>query len=291
MPLPNLISFSGYATAGKDSAADTLVEHHAYHKTYMSKPLEKALLTLDPIIQVSPTKRYTEIHAEMGYDESKKLIEVRRLLQFLGTEIGRNMFGEDAWLDLVFEEIFALDGRVALTGVRYKNEMDRVRAEGGVTVWVHRPGIVAVNNHSSDNTLKPEHCDVQIANNGTLEDLYLNLVLALHQNSNPWNFNQHAYLVQDVKSTDELFSEASAALWRAANPTIGQVISSEITEKGLEVEYTLDCDFGNPPEHFWSSDGYTYTCKTHGSSVTVKTEGTPEKCSKGGGADGSADSA
>ncbi len=40
MSLPRLISFSGYAFAGKDTAADMLVENNGYVKTYMSKPPE-----------------------------------------------------------------------------------------------------------------------------------------------------------------------------------------------------------------------------------------------------------
>ncbi len=45
MTLPSLISFSGYATVGKDAAADLLVSRASFVKTYMSKPLEQALDT------------------------------------------------------------------------------------------------------------------------------------------------------------------------------------------------------------------------------------------------------
>lgn len=176
-----LISFSGYATAGKDAAADSLVQLLGFVKTYMSKPLEQALLTLDPwvpsehsSIDHSDWMRYSELHALVGYDESKKNPEVRRLLQSLGTEIGRNMFGEDTWLDLAFKEIAELreDGlSVCLTGVRYFNELTRVREADGISVWVDRPGVEAVNTHSSEHTLSAADCDFVVVNGGDLGEL------------------------------------------------------------------------------------------------------------------------
>lgn len=170
-----LVSFSGYATAGKDAAADALVKNQGFVKTFMSKPLMNALLTLDPWIKFAgDTERYSDLHERVGYDESKNNPEVRRLLQTLGTEIGRNMFYEDAWLDLVFKEIAKLhdDGKdVCLTGVRYPNELDRVRSAGGITIWIDRPGIEAVNTHSSEHTLAPWDCDIVVINSGTLDEL------------------------------------------------------------------------------------------------------------------------
>lgn len=176
MTLPRLISFSGYATAGKDAAADQFVKNDGYVKTYMSKPLEKALLTLDPWIDFGGMDHmhYSQLHAHVGYDESKKNPEVRRLLQKLGTEVGREMFDPDVWIDLVFEEIsyLMLDNPVVLTGVRYPNELHAVHSRGGFAVWVDRPGVGPVNTHSSDNTIGPEDCDVRVVNDGSLEDLY-----------------------------------------------------------------------------------------------------------------------
>ena len=167
-----LIGIGGYATAGKDALADGLEEHGAY-RTYMSKPLEKALLTLNPWIPVGrkqwkkgtcpfrwtmPGKvmRYQELHALVGYDNSKNNHEVRRLLQTLGTEVGRAMFGEHVWIDLACKEVDEQlqSGRdVAITGIRFDSEIKAIRDRGGLAVWVNRPGIGPVNQHSSDNSL------------------------------------------------------------------------------------------------------------------------------------------
>lgn len=244
MNMPRLVSFSGYATCGKDAAADLLVANDGYVKTYMSKPLEKALLMLDPIIFDGYwgrlPERYSIIHETIGYDESKKIPEVRRMLQMLGTEIGRNMFGENAWVDLAFDDIIRLsknDQNVVITGVRYPNEIEMINSFGSgwhiASVWINRPGVEPVNSHSSDNTLTPEDCDYVVENDGTLEDLYVNVMAALNAES-----------------------------WLDKMKPIGQIITIDAGEAGLEVEYELyPC--------VYDQQGYVYICTTHNEVVRI----------------------
>lgn len=214
-----LLGIGGYAESGKDALADILVAEFEWSKTYMSRPLEEALLTLNPMIPVeflTPIEMsqgagggaghlgnsgfqmkgggshgqgrisaagsatyvhymaYRQYHAVAGYTGSKKNAEVRRLLQVLGTEIGRNMFGEDSWVKLAEATITAgLDRgcNVCITGIRYANELEMIHRHKGVTVWMDRGG-EPVNDHSSDNTLSPNDFDVVVHNTGTLKDLH-----------------------------------------------------------------------------------------------------------------------
>lgn len=190
MTLPRLISFSGYATAGKDAAADQFVKNDGYVKTYMSKPLEQALLTLDPLIDLAKPGaipmpvRYSAFHAAVGYDKTKEHYEVRRLLQTLGTEIGREMFDPGVWVMLAEKEIdwyAELGQSVCITGVRFPNELRMIHERRGFAVWVSRPGVNPVNSHSSDNTISPEDCDLVVINDGTLDDLYKEVRMQLRQ--------------------------------------------------------------------------------------------------------------
>lgn len=196
MSIPFLIGLGGYAECGKDAVADLLVEHgNSWFKTYMSKPLEQALLKLDPVVFIQDNLwsdwfdwedspyygghlekycRYSDLHELVGYEKSKKVNEVRRLLQVLGTEIGRKMFGEDVWVNKAFGEVdgaLQADERVVITGIRYRNELAALSGRGGLAVWVARPGYGPVNAHSSDNTLGPEDFDLTVDNDGSLEDL------------------------------------------------------------------------------------------------------------------------
>lgn len=182
-----VIGLGGYATSGKDTVADFLVSDHGFVKTYMSKYLEQALLLLKPLVYIedniwnSPALhndefiRYSVLHRAVGYNESKMLPEVRRLLQVLGTEIGRNMFGDNYWINLIKNEIlqaFSENKSVVVSGIRYPNELFMIRDYlGGQVWWIERPGVDPVNTHSSDNSLDKDNFQHVLLNNGTLEDL------------------------------------------------------------------------------------------------------------------------
>lgn len=145
-----VIGIGGKLRAGKDTVADYLVAHYGFGKTYMSEPLQAALYTLDPWI-VSPVplsvpaeksvQRYRELADDIGYTEAKKIPEVRRLLQVLGTEVGREQLGQDTWVNAARKKIEELreHGPVVLTGVRYPNEAEMIQELGGILVWVERP--------------------------------------------------------------------------------------------------------------------------------------------------------
>jgi hypothetical protein len=64
------------------------------------------------------------------------------------------------------------------TSDRFSNETESVKARGGVTVYVNRPGYAGRNDgrtvgHASENVSKEfiDGFDFQISNEGTLEDL------------------------------------------------------------------------------------------------------------------------
>lgn len=193
----NIIGIGGYATSGKDAVADFLVATGRYEKTYMSEPLERALLLLDPMVPKTmfdegriydsgrgslngkkydhgAYERYSVLHARVGYEKSKKNKEVRRLLQMLGTEVGRDLIGKDTWVKIMTDtvtDIIERGNKAVVTGVRYENEMQAIRSMGGRCLWVERPGTGPINIHTSDNTLTAAAFDEVIVNSGTLEDL------------------------------------------------------------------------------------------------------------------------
>ncbi len=171
-----LLALGGYAEAGKDSVADYLVEKQGWTKEYFSSPLEQVLLTINPYIITNGImyERFTDLYNRAGYTGSKKHPEVRRLLQVIGTEVGRNIFGENVWVNLLDRKVAPLleEGQhVVVTGVRFENELAWVKAWGGVSAWVDRGG-VPVNGHPSDNTISAVDFDYTIQNRGSLYDLY-----------------------------------------------------------------------------------------------------------------------
>lgn len=179
---PHLIGLGGRLASGKDEVADELVRNHGYVKVGMSDVLHQAMLALDPIVSPSSStsglvqvRRYSEWVDAVGYVEAKKNYEVRRLLQNLGTEVGRNMLGRDVWVNAMENQLELLreQGKdVILTGVRYPNEVEMVAALGGRLIWVDRPGFEGSGTHASENSVSAEDFAETLDNDGSLEDLY-----------------------------------------------------------------------------------------------------------------------
>ena len=190
-----LIGLSGPARCGKDSIANVLITHHGYRRVAFADKLREGLYALNPWVSpkyvVDPKKprerefeikdafeafpvgrwELREVVDRVGWEMAKELPEVRGLLQRLGTEVGRMLWGEDAWIVAAFPQGVDWRENVVVTDVRFDNEAQFVRGSGGVIVHVSRPGVGPVNGHVSDAGIRREYYDYEVENDGTLGDL------------------------------------------------------------------------------------------------------------------------
>lgn len=168
VPRIEVLGLAGYARSGKDTVAQELL-NHGYMPMSFAGPIKKAMLTLNPL--VDEDKTYKDIVDDMGLEAAKgEYPEVRRLLQVFGTEVGRNMFSEDFWVEQALQSI--PDGfKVVFTDVRYPNEANMIKEFGGQVWWVQREGVGPLNDHPSENSLEGYPFEFHIANNGTIEEL------------------------------------------------------------------------------------------------------------------------
>lgn len=220
---PIIVGFGGYYECGKDAAGDHLVKEHEFEKHFFSAPLHEWLLVQNPWIKLDRDVwslegwkseagsfvKYDWLDHHIGYVAMKEIREVRDLLQATGTGAGRRLIHEDVWAnrmevlirkrlaEMERSERVAVDGsrrpvprRIAITGVRYPNEMQAIRNLGGTVVWVERPSATAAHLkrveedservtqglkplvHESDLMLTADDFDEIIQNDGTLADLY-----------------------------------------------------------------------------------------------------------------------
>lgn len=206
MTMP-IIGVGGLKTSGKDAFASVLEKHYGYHRRGMSDVLDEMLKATNPYIRVLPSEphyghfeaervdrgaefiRYRDLRRRVSYDESKRVQDVRRLLQTIGTEAGRTIIGEDVWTFGAKSSAGAIAKRlqnegtpVVITGIRYPNELAMIRRLSGIALWIDRPSVTEAHLaaveakdptalHSSENTLTAEDFQAVIYNRGTLEDL------------------------------------------------------------------------------------------------------------------------
>lgn len=156
-----IIGFCGLAKSGKDTAGAFAVQM-GYKRFAFGDKLKEALIALNPAIGLKggqPVYLKALVN-QVGMEEAKHHAEVRKLLQRMGTEVGRETIHPDTWITAVARAIeeyeistrqtFERDGekfgtqeqcKVAITDVRFPNEADWVRNSGGIVAQIIRPGI------------------------------------------------------------------------------------------------------------------------------------------------------
>lgn len=187
-----IIGLSGYSGSGKDTAADVLVEQCGFVKVAFADKLRSALYTLNPIVVADQEhhgmlpvnysgpvyRRLSSIIDEYGWDGYKKSPfsnEIRKLIQTFGTDIGRDMIGENVWVNATLESL-PESGDIVITDIRFENEMNAVLSMPNSTVWrVVRPGSGPVNNHVSETSLDTKHFEVVLYNDGDIEEFRNNV--------------------------------------------------------------------------------------------------------------------
>jgi hypothetical protein len=179
--LPQFVGLHGYAGVGKDTVAEILAEY-GYNRVAFADILREALYVLNPVILFHPygeDQRVQDLVDRHGWDKAKRdYEEIRRMLQVLGTEVGREMISQDVWVNAAFKKLDA-DKKYVFTDVRFENEHHAIDSRLGLLIKVSRPGVGPVNDHKSDKGLPDQWFDAQIVNDGTVKDLHTKVVRIL----------------------------------------------------------------------------------------------------------------
>jgi hypothetical protein len=175
-----IIGIVGYARSGKDTVAEYLVKEYGFTRRAFADPMREALIRLNPRINVGEMVGVylQDAVANLGWDALKEFSEdARRLMQRMGTEVGRQMFGEDVWVNKAMQDA-DLEENIVFSDVRYENEAEAIIRAGGRLWKITRPGLGPVNEHPSDSALDsaPESLfDLVILNDSTKEELFSEL--------------------------------------------------------------------------------------------------------------------
>lgn len=188
-----IVGLSGYARSGKDEAAKVLVEEFGFTRVAFADKLREVLYQLNPILDArqvvygttgwneTPTvvTQYTllqNVIDAVGWDNYKSGPhgpEIRRLLQRLGTEAGRQTLWDSIWVDAAFANATE-DSRIVVTDCRFPNEAEAIKSRGGVIWRIERRGVgPAVGTdgtvHPSETSLDDWKFDDIIYNTGPLD--------------------------------------------------------------------------------------------------------------------------
>lgn len=168
-----LIGISGKIGAGKDTVAEMIINH----------PIVAGNCTVirfaDRLKEV--VALLTGTSREANYSRSGKQLVPEAFAPFslgiLQQKVGmalRESLDEDIWVMALDVEVKKCKHLVIIPDVRFVNEFDYVRRNGGIVVRVNRDNRPVDNRdaqHISETALDNADFDVVIDNNGTLDDL------------------------------------------------------------------------------------------------------------------------
>lgn len=163
-----IVGITGLAGSGKDSALKFMqicpVLSDLYRQIAFAEPL-KEIARIVGFTSNQLTDRTLKEATDSFWG-----ISPRQFLQMCGTEMFRNVWRQDCWVEMARLKIrnmrnFEHDNRmVFITDVRFPNEAQMIKDEGGVIVKILRPSVDIGSTHASEAQIKDIAADLIIEN-------------------------------------------------------------------------------------------------------------------------------
>jgi hypothetical protein len=198
-----IIGICGLIGAGKDTAADYLVNFHEFRRDSFANTLKDAVAAVfgwDRELLEGRTKEAREWREQVDPWWSNRLsmptLTPRWILQNWGTEVCRNAFHTDIWIASLENKLRRSSNNTVISDCRFYNEVAAIKNQGGRVIWIQRGitphwyNIAAQANrgdtaalrwleqqgiHASEYSWAGTQFDHIVENNGTVASLYSQL--------------------------------------------------------------------------------------------------------------------
>ncbi len=193
-----IIGICGLIGAGKDTAADYLVNFHGFRRDSFASSLKDATAAVfgwDRELLEGRTKHAREWREQIDSWWSQRLnmpdLTPRLVLQLWGTEVCRQGFHDDVWIASLENRLRKQQDNIVISDCRFPNEITAIRNAGGRVIRIVRgpdpewfvtaryypekmklawPDI-----HASEYSWATTNFDSVIENNGSIDELYAQL--------------------------------------------------------------------------------------------------------------------
>jgi hypothetical protein len=193
-----IIGICGLIGAGKDTAADYLVNFHEFRRDSFAATLKDAVASVfgwDRELLEGRTKTAREWREQIDSWWAARLnipnLTPRLMLQLWGTEVCRRGFHDEIWIASVENKIRQSKDNIVISDCRFPNEIASIRRAGGRVIRITRgqnpdwfavarrnPELMPIQYpevHASEYSWAATDFDFVIDNNGSIEDLYAQL--------------------------------------------------------------------------------------------------------------------
>ena len=218
-----IIGICGLIGAGKDTAADYLVNLHHFRRESFANTLKDAVAQVfgwDRTMLEGRTKQSREWreHVDQWWANRLNIPELtpRWVLQQWGTNVLRTGFHDDIWIASLENKLRNTTDDVVITDCRFPNEIKAIKAAGGIVVRVRRGD-------------EPEWYDAAIAYNRgpngneswALSKRKLNK-LGVHTSEYGWIGTDFDQIIDNNGTLDHLYSQVKCLAQDLPPSTDGQ---------------------------------------------------------------------
>lgn len=140
-----IIGFVGLIGAGKDTAADYLVNFHGFRRDSFANTLKDAVSNVfgwDRTLLEGRTTQAREWREQVDPWWAERLnmpnLTPRWVLQYWGTEVCRHGFHDDIWIASVENKMRKTTDNIVISDVRFPNEIKAIHNAGGMVIRVKR---------------------------------------------------------------------------------------------------------------------------------------------------------
>lgn len=170
----HLIGVTGQAGSGKSEVSRFLVENIGFRLVKFADPLKDMLRSIYRGVGLTPSEIERRIEGDLKEVPCPFLSwrTPRHAMETLGTEWGRDLMAPNFWIDSWESRVEGLPVPTVADDVRFENEAKAIKRRGGAIIRVVPAEVRRqASTHVSAKGI-PEHLvDIEIVNDGTIEDL------------------------------------------------------------------------------------------------------------------------
>jgi hypothetical protein len=200
-----IVGFVGLIGAGKDTAADYLVNFHGFRRDSFANTLKDAVACVfgwDRTLlegRTTQAREWREQRDDWWSDRLGMEITPRKILQYWGTEVCRHGFHDDIWIASLENKMRKTRDNIVISDVRFPNEIKAIHNAGGIVIRVKRGNdpdwftaaesynrgpngnaswslskakLDSLKVHASETAWVGGDIDAVITNDGTIDDLF-----------------------------------------------------------------------------------------------------------------------
>jgi hypothetical protein len=167
------------AQSGKSTVAGILKKRYGFQERHFATALKRMVFALMDAagIDIGEQERLTR-WAKTEPIPSLGGASFRTLCQTVGSEWGRDQIHPDLWVNIFLQEP-DLPALVVVDDLRFPNEFDAIRREGGQVWKITRPNGFETTDHASEGLLETYEFDEELVNDGDMAELEAKVIKAL----------------------------------------------------------------------------------------------------------------